>query len=316
MSEVFALRRLQHVTTGHELVAVRTPEGLFPVTDVLAATGTAGGDPSLAGLLSDWPASARRLCDAVEQGHTRALAPLDLAPWRLLAPAVPGASLYCAGANYRSHIEEMARAHGQRMDTDPRTSQERPWHFVKPVRSCVVPSGATVPRPGACQALDWEAELAVVIGKTARHVPIEQALEHVAGYTIANDLSARDLSRRGKVDPTSPFRFDWMAHKCFEGSNPLGPEIIPAHRVPQPGNLGLRLWVNQQLKQDANTSDMIFSIQEQIAHLSGLLTLHPGDVILTGTPAGVGMARKEFLQPGDTVSVEIDGLGRLETFIG
>ncbi len=144
---------------------------------------------------------------------------------------------------------------------------------------------------------------------------MEKALDYVAGYTIANDLSARDLARRTQLPPTSPFHFDWSAHKGFEGSCPLGPWIVPGAAVPDPQRLAIRLWVNGVIKQDSNTSEMIYSVAEQIAHLSSLATLHPGDLVLTGTPAGVGTPRNEFLQPGDHVEVEIEGLGRLENWI-
>ena len=117
------------------------------------------------------------------------------------------------------------------------------------------------------------------------------------------------------LPPGSPFHFDWTAHKGFEGSCPLGPHITPAADVRDPQNLAIRLWVNGVLKQDSNTREMIYSVAEQIAHLSTLITLQPNDILLTGTPAGVGSARNEFLQPGDEVAVEIERLGRLETFI-
>jgi 2-keto-4-pentenoate hydratase/2-oxohepta-3-ene-1,7-dioic acid hydratase (catechol pathway) len=172
-----------------------------------------------------------------------------------------------------------------------------------------------VARPRGSQKLDWEAELVAVIGKAARNVPVEKALDYVAGYSIADDLSARDLSRRSALPPGNPFHFDWTAHKGFEGSCPLGPWITPAAEVPDPQALAIRLWVNGVLKQDSNTSRMIFSTAEQVAHLSSLATLHPGDLVLTGTPAGVGAGRNEFLQPGDRVEIEIEGLGRLEHWI-
>jgi 2-keto-4-pentenoate hydratase/2-oxohepta-3-ene-1,7-dioic acid hydratase in catechol pathway len=131
--------------------------------------------------------------------------------------------------------------------------------------------------------MDWEIELAAVIGHTAKDVALEQALDHVAGYTIANDLSARDMGRRPNVPDTSPFKFDWVAHKNFDGSCPLGPWIVPASDIPDPRKLGLKLWV----------------------------TLNPGDVILTGTPSGVGAARQEFLGAGDVVRLWIEHIGTL-----
>ena len=159
--------------------------------------------------------------------------------------------------------------------------------------------------------MDWEVELAAVIGRKAKNVPLNKALTYVAGYTAANDLSARDRGRRPHVADTSLFKADWVAHKSFDGSCPLGPWIVPASDIADPQNLGLKLWVNDVLKQDSNTSKMIFNLAEQIAHLSSRLTLHPGDIILTGTPAGVGAGRGEFLKAGDVVKIWIERIGSL-----
>ena len=238
-----------------------------------------------------------------------------LAEVTLHAPLLYPGTIYCAGANYTDHVAEMARAQNLPPPPDPRSLGLKPWFFLKPARSTVVGPGARVMRPRGCQKLDWEAELVAVIGTPARDVPAEDALRYVAGYTVANDLSARDLFRRTQLPPTSPFHYDWAAHKGFDGSCPLGPWITPARDVPDPQKLDIRLWVNGAIKQDSNTSQMIYSVAEQISHLSSLATLHPGDIVLTGTPAGVGSPRNEFLQPGDHVEVEIDGLGRLDTWI-
>jgi 2-keto-4-pentenoate hydratase/2-oxohepta-3-ene-1,7-dioic acid hydratase in catechol pathway len=234
---------------------------------------------------------------------------------RLHAPLLYPGAIYCAGANYADHVEEMARAQNLPPPKDPRELGLKPWFFLKPARASVVGPLSRVARPRGSQKLDWEAELVAVIGKPARNVPVEKALEYVGGYTIADDLSARDLSRRNALPPGNPFHFDWTAHKGFEGSCPLGPWITPAAEVPDPQRLAIRLWVNGALKQDSNTSRMIFSTAEQVSHLSSLATLHPGDLVLTGTPAGVGAGRNEFLQPGDRVEIEIEGLGRLEHWI-
>ena len=128
---------------------------------------------------------------------------------------------------------------------------------------------------------------------------------------VANDLSARDLGKRPQMPPDSAFRHDWIGQKSFDGSCPLGPWIVPAREIPDPQNLGIKLWVNGALKQDSHTSKMIFTLAEQIAHLSSRITLYSGDVILTGTPAGTGAGRGEFLKAGDVVTVSIDGIGKL-----
>jgi 2-keto-4-pentenoate hydratase/2-oxohepta-3-ene-1,7-dioic acid hydratase in catechol pathway len=273
-----------------------------------------------AGLLSgnhvfDAPrASVHELLEDLSSLKTKGSA-IPLAEVKLHAPLLYPGTIYCAGANYADHVAEMARAQNMPPPADPRTLGLKPWFFIKPPRACVVGPGARVARPHGSQKLDWEAELVAVIGRLARNVSVEEALNYVAGYTVANDLSARDLSRRTQLPPGNPFHFDWTAHKGFEGSCPLGPWITPARELPDPQRLAIRLWVNGALKQDSNTSQMIYSVAEQISHLSSIATLHPGDIILTGTPAGVGAGRNEFLQPGDHVEVEIEALGRLENWI-
>jgi 2-keto-4-pentenoate hydratase/2-oxohepta-3-ene-1,7-dioic acid hydratase in catechol pathway len=205
---------------------------------------------------------------------------------------------------------EMAVARGINPDPDPRTLGLKPWHFIKASRS-VVETQSTVPLPEHSRMVDWEAELVAVIGRPAKNVSVDKALGYVAGYTVGNDLSARDLSTRLHLPDNSPFKYDWVSHKSFDGACPVGPWIAPAKEIPDPQNLSIKLWVNDVPKQDSHTSKMIFSTAEQIAHLSTRITLHPGDLILTGTPAGVGMARGEFLKPGDEVKVWIEGIGKL-----
>jgi len=268
---------------------------------------------SVLGILEDWT-RARRLLDQASKrfasGKARGQG-IPLARARLLAPVLYPGTIYCAGANYTDHMAEMARAQGQTPGPTMKELGEKPWHFVKTSKSSVVGPGARVQLPVYSQMVDWEVELAAVIGKVARDVPVERALTHVAGYTIANDLSARDVMRRDKNPATSPFHYDWLSQKCFDGSCPLGPWIVPASELRDPQNLGLKLWVNDTLMQDSSTSRMIFDTAEQIAMLSSRVTLQPGDLVLTGTPAGVGMPRRVFLKAGDTVKLWIEGIGEL-----
>ncbi|WNG51599.1 fumarylacetoacetate hydrolase family protein [Archangium minus] len=185
-----------------------------------------------------------------------------------------------------------------------------PWQFLKSA-SCVVGPGAEIPLPAYSRSVDWEAEIAVVIGMPARDVPVERAMEHVAGFTIINDLSARDFLKRANVPAGSPFAYDWLSQKCFDGACPMGPWLTPRERIPDPDDMKIELWVNDCLKQDSTSRNLIFTAAEQVAYLSTRLTLRPGDVIATGTPAGVGMARGEFLKPGDEVRIRIGGIGEL-----
>ena len=196
---------------------------------------------SVLGILDDW-ARARRLLDLaakrLESGKARARG-VSLGRVRLLPPVLYPGTIYCAGANYTDHMAEMARAQGQTPGPTMKELGEKPWHFVKTSKSSVVGPGARVKLPVYSQMVDWEVELAAVIGKVARDVPVERALAHVAGYTIADDLSARDVMRRDKNPATSPFHYDWLSQKCFDGSCPLGPWIVPAHQLGDPQKLAL-----------------------------------------------------------------------------
>jgi 2-keto-4-pentenoate hydratase/2-oxohepta-3-ene-1,7-dioic acid hydratase in catechol pathway len=208
----------------------------------------------------------------------------------------------------------MMAALNQPLDPNPKASGLRSWHFMKPP-GAIVGTGATVRLPARAKRVDYEAELAVVIGRVAKDVPIEHALDYVAGYTAANDLSARDLNNRAGIEPTSPFKFDWVAHKAFDGSCPLGPVMIPAEDIGDAGRLKIQLWVNGDIRQDSCTDQMLFDIADQISDMSGKCTLYPGDIILTGTPAGCGTASGKFLKSGDEIRVKIEGIGELLTKI-
>ena len=260
-------------------------------------------------ILNDWPCSSDRIATVVARGLSNGWPVKDA---QLRAPVLWPSAIYCAGANYRDHAAEMARVLNR--PHDPNAERGLPWHFLKATR-CVADPGETVRAAWYSRKLDWEVELAAIIGRPAKQVSVEHALDYVAGYTAANDLSARELGRRQNLDPRSPFAHDWTLQKSFDGSCPLGPWIVPASEIPDPQNLKLKLWVNDVIKQDSTTGEMIFTVAEQIAQLSRGMTLYPGDVILTGTPAGVGLARNEFLKTGDNVRIEIERIGTLSNTI-
>jgi 2-keto-4-pentenoate hydratase/2-oxohepta-3-ene-1,7-dioic acid hydratase in catechol pathway len=229
-----------------------------------------------------------------------------------LAPILYPPAVYCAGANYTDHVANMERKLGLEPAPDPHTNGGKPFHFHK-AAYCCVGHRATVRRPS--MRLDWEGELVAVIGVMARHISVTNALDYVAGYMVGNDLSARDQAFRPELPRASIFHHSWIDHKSFEDSAPVGPWMVPASDITDPSTLRIRTAVNGMIKQDGHTSNMIFSLQEQIAYLSSIITLRPGDIIMTGTPAGVGAETDEFLNPGDTVTVEIDQLGTLTTLI-
>ena len=301
--------------TDYRLITFDSAEGPragIVVDDRFMDAATATGRPqysSVLAILDDWDGAEPQLAQAaVAAGDWHPLGGATL-----LAPVHYPVTIYCAGANYSDHVERISARMGMPPEPDPRGLGLKPWHFIKPSRTAV---GDRAVVSCMSAALDWEIELAAVIGRTTRNVSVADALHAVAGYTVANDLSARDLFRRPHGNPASPFALDWIGQKVFDGSCPLGPALVPARQVGDPQALQLRLTVNGKVKQDSSTARMIFTLAEQVAHLSTRVTLHPGDVLLTGTPAGTGAETGDRLSGGDVVVAEIEKLGRLTTTIG
>jgi len=279
------------------------------VYDAALLTGRAGYT-SVLGILNDWAAARPVLEEVTTTARGKFGKRFDEV--KLLAPVLYPSAIYCAGANYSDHVANMAKIQNIPNEPDPHELGLHPWHFLKASR-CVVATGDEVAL--TCEKLDWEAELGCVIGTKARNVSLETALDYVAFYTIGNDLSARDLTARPHIAVQSPFKYDWIGQKVFDGACPMGPWLVPADEVGDPQKLAIKLWVNDTLKQDSNTSKMIFTAAEQIAHLSSRMTLYPGDVVLTGTPSGVGAERGEFLKRGDEMKITIEKIGDLVTKI-
>jgi 2-keto-4-pentenoate hydratase/2-oxohepta-3-ene-1,7-dioic acid hydratase in catechol pathway len=272
------------------------------------------GKPAYAtvlGILEDWKTAEGALKKAAAGAGKSRGKRLPLKKTKLLAPIPLPSAIYCAGANYSDHAAEMAAREGRPAPPDPHTLGLKAWHFIKGSRTVTDP-GASVKISAYSKQMDWEVELAAVIGRLAKNVPLDKALNYVAGYTVANDLSARDRGRRANVPDSSPFKWDWTGQKSFDGACPIGPWIVPASDIADPQKLGLKLWVNGVVKQDSNTADMIFTLAEQIEALSAGMTLYPGDLILTGTPAGVGAGRGEFLKAGDVVKLWVENIGEIE----
>lgn len=216
------------------------------------------------------------------------------------APPILPNKLICIGANYGAHNEEML---GE-------VANDFPYAFLKPPTTALIGHGAPAPLPAHAEKIDYEVELAVVIGRTTRRITRDDALDVVFGYAVLNDLSARDW-----VPATTFLGMDWVMLKGFDASAPMGPWITPAAFAGDPDDLAIRLSVNGEVRQDSRTSDMVFDVAHLIEHLSSVMTLEPGDVIATGTPAGVGYGRNppNYLEGGDVVRAEIEGLGVLET---
>jgi 2-keto-4-pentenoate hydratase/2-oxohepta-3-ene-1,7-dioic acid hydratase in catechol pathway len=221
---------------------------------------------------------------------------------RLLAPlGDPPGNVICLGRNYAEHARESARVQGEEVT--------RPTFFSKAITSIIGPNDDIAFDSELSTQIDWEAELAVIIGRRARRVSRDEALSYVFGYMVLNDISARDIQ--------SGYGGQFFYGKSLDGSCPTGPWIVTADDVPDPQSLPVRLWVDGVLKQDDSTRNMIFDVAESIAILARGITLLPGQIIATGTPAGVGFARTppEFLRPGNIVETEIEGIGKLRNAV-
>jgi 2-keto-4-pentenoate hydratase/2-oxohepta-3-ene-1,7-dioic acid hydratase in catechol pathway len=218
--------------------------------------------------------------------------PIDLADVRLLAPIDAPPQFIGVGLNYRDHAEES----GMPVPEVPIT-----FGFLN---SAIIGPGAPIELPPFTAEVDWEVELAIVIGKGGRDIAIEDAMDAVAGYTIVNDLSARDIQMR---------EGQWSRAKSLDTFKPMGPWITTADELGTAGSLSVKLWVNDVIKQDGSTVELVFDVPELVSRLSASVTLLPGGVISTGTPPGVGFAMTppEFLRAGDVVTLEIEGIGRL-----
>ncbi len=287
-------------SVDHQPVAALEVDGVaYRLAPSLARAGCPGHE-TVAGLFAGWA----RMLPALDAAARQVQSADRIAGETRLAPLLYPGKILCAGANYYDHLAEMGMPGARKED-------QRLFFFMKPPRNAVVGEGATVHMPIDTQAFDWEVELALVIGATARNVSVDEALSHVAAYTVSIDLSARDHNRA----PETFYKLDWVAGKGHDTCCPMGPRLVPASQFGDPQSARLRLAVNGATKQDGSAKDMIFSVAEQIAIASRIMTLDPGDVLLTGTPAGVGAPRKTFLAVGDRIDAQVDGIGQLSVTV-
>lgn len=250
------------------------------------------GNPAIPAQMIEFLAAGSEALAAMQAQIDSGKSRIPLQEVRLEAP-IPRPGKYLAiSLNYADHIAE--------------TGKDRPEYpsFFTKQSTCVIGPGDAIQRPKVSDKLDYEGELAFVIGRRCRHVPEEKASEVIAGFMIANDVSVRDWQARS---PTM------MIGKSFDTAGPLGPWIVTSDEIRDPHHLSLKTWVDEELRQNANTSQMLFNCYEMIAYLSEAMTLEPGDVVSTGTPAGVGvkMQPRGYLKPGQTVRIEIEGIGTL-----
>jgi 2-keto-4-pentenoate hydratase/2-oxohepta-3-ene-1,7-dioic acid hydratase in catechol pathway len=281
------MRLVTYASDRGPRAGVQTEEGVIDAWDLI------GGDGGSS--VRDLLASGRidELKSAIEAGTGEVL---DIGVGGILTPVPDPDKIICIGLNYRAHAEETGA-----------DIPKAPTIFGK-YRNALVPDGSTVTLPAASRKVDYEAEVAFVIGRRASSVPVEEALDHVAGYTLLNDLSARDLQG---------LTMQWMAGKVFDGAAPCGPALITPDEAGPHDAIGIEMHVNGEQRQSSSTADLIFSVPELVATLSTWMTLEPGDIISTGTPSGVGLAMdpRVWLEDGDELVVSSPQLGELKTRI-
>jgi 2-keto-4-pentenoate hydratase/2-oxohepta-3-ene-1,7-dioic acid hydratase in catechol pathway len=300
----FSLATIRH--NGRPTPAIEVSNKYYALTEVAPDLLGAARRPGLMGLFDDWKRAEARLTELageIDKSGRGLLSPQP-GPDDFMTPLQFPSKLILGGANYYEHMIKEAKI--------PNFNKQdgTPVFFLKPPTTSLVGCGKTVRYPVQSSKFDWEIELAVVIATTLRRASEQEVSQGIAGYAVGIDLSARDW----QMNPKHPWKFDLFTGKGFDDSCPLGPKLVPARFV-DPTNLDLRLSVNGLTKQHCNTRDMIWSVTELVSLLSEHVTLEPGDILLTGTPAGVGLASGTYLATGDKIEAEISGLGTLHVEI-
>ena len=278
---------------GQSVAAVRIDGELWPLP-------AAGLPADAMALFADWRRSFALLQKMKRRGK-----PIAERKAKLLTPLRYPRKLFCVGANYADHLQEMNAGHlAKKQPGVP------PFFFMKPPSTTLVGPGKTVRIPPGCRNFDWEVEFVVVFGKGGRNIPEKEAMKHVAGYSVGIDFTARDLFYREE----SFFKFNFVLGKCQDTMSPVGPALVPRQFL-DGSRVDFSLWVNGTRKQAGNTADMIYSLPEQIAGVSRAVTIEPGDMMFTGSPAGVGLPRGEKLASGDVIRIEADAVGAMEVVV-
>ncbi len=297
---------------GGAFAAVVLGDDAIPLTAAaIAGKSALASVTTLQGLLDDWDANFAALQELVafleKEGR---LGAQKLSSLHTLPPVARPGKMFYAAQNFQEHVDEMLRA-GMTPASGPKFTGEKstsdPYLFLKaPSTLC----GATddIAIPLGLKKIDWEAEIALAIGKPGKRIKAERALDHVAGFMTTNDVSARDLQIRAD---RPGLRSDWLNGKSHDNFAPMGPFLVPRAFVPDAMNLFIRLTVNGEIKQNGNTSQFIFTPEEQIAYASNILSLDGGDIFSCGTCGGVGQGTNTFLKAGDIMETEIEGLGKM-----
>lgn len=301
------LKLLTYDYRGVSRVGVYVGDKIGHIPRLAGILGRRGLNPAgMVELIENWeelgPEVHGMAADAEKNAADLAGVLMDPDDVAFMAPVPnPGRNVLCMGLNYKDHVNEGLKAKDVQTD---KVELDEPIFFTK-APSTLIGHGAGIPRHNCSEKYDYEAEIAVIIGRSGINIPREEVYAHVFGYCCANDISARDIQRKHK---------QIFKGKTLDRSCPLGPFIVPKEDFGDPMKKTLKSWVNGELRQDSTTANMIHDIPGMLASLSEGFTLKPGDIFLTGTPSGVGYAREtpSFLQPGDVVEVEVEGLGRLK----
>ena len=282
-----------------------------------ARKGALSSADSIQGLLEDWDANFAVLQDIVAYLQQEGLRPnaVNVASLRALPPVARPGKMFYAAQNFQEHVDEMLRA-GMTPAGGPKFSGEKattqPYLFLK-APSCLAGAHDDIAIPLGMKKIDWEAEIALAIGKPGKRIKAEHALDHVAGFMTTNDVSCRDLQVRAD---RPGLRSDWLNGKSHDNFAPMGPYLVPRAFVPDHMNLFIRLTVNGEVKQNGNTSQFIFTPEEQIEYASDILSVETGDIFVCGTCGGVGQGTHTFLNVGDVMETEVEGLGKMRnTFV-
>ncbi len=293
-----------YIRKGSQSFGVVTDRGMVDIPEAVP-----GGPGSLLAALQGGPDAMAQIAAAA--GAAAETIPLESV--RLLAPLPAPPKVIAMAGNYVKHIQEAKLDKGL-AENPHETTTPRP--FLMP-STCIAHPGDTIEWPGYSREIDYEAELTVVIGAEAKCVSQAEAADCIAGYTIANDISARSVTfAEGRADRPWDEFYDWLNGKWADGFCPIGPYLVTADEVDDVRNLAIQLTVNGKVRQDSNTSNMIFDAYDMVSFASHIMTLTPGDIIATGTPAGVGMATDDYLDAGDVITVSIAQLGELTVTLG
>jgi 2-keto-4-pentenoate hydratase/2-oxohepta-3-ene-1,7-dioic acid hydratase in catechol pathway len=300
----FTLASIKH--NHKHLAAVRVKDRFWPLLPACKMLGVEGLPSSLAEVFENWTGlngDIRRIGAAIESGEISDEISLKETETELSIPLEYPRKVFCVGANYADHLAEMGA-------TMEKVAGRSPFFFMKPPTTNLAGPGKTVFLPPGCKIFDWEVEVVIVFGRGGRHISLESALDHVAGYTLGIDFTARDQF----FAPHLPFKFDFILGKCQDRTTPIGPVIVPKEFV-NIEDIHFTLSVNGIKKQDSSTSKMIYSLAEQISGISKAVRIEAGDILFTGSPAGIGAPKGESLRAGDRVVVQSDLTGPMEVII-